>query len=296
MAYPSSIDNGTTLPYPSATDDTNSPSLSSGQSVQNNAIIAIETLIGSNATQTTPTAEYNVLQATSATASEWGLLTLNNVASSTGTGDFVFATSPTISSPTISSPTISSPTITGSLGNISTGTITASGAATLSSTLAVTGATTLTGLLTANGGISIPSGNTMTVGSNPVWQYLGSSTTTTDTSFTSLAQITGLSVSVTVPAGYTKVRISCILPQQYNSGAYVTTFSVWRGSVGTGTQVGADFNTQATGEASGNTFVFFALDTPTAGSVTYNIGGVASSGTGHSNGSSAAATLLVEVC
>ena len=139
--YPTSLDNGTSLPYPSATDDTNSPSLSSGQDNQNDALIAVETLLGNNTTQTTPTAQYYVLQADSATSNVWGLITSNNVSSSTGSGDFVFATSPTISSPTISSPTISSPTITGSLGNISTGTITASG------------------LITANGGLSAGSVN-----------------------------------------------------------------------------------------------------------------------------------------
>lgn len=148
--YPSSLDNATSLPYPNATDDTNSPSLAGGQDNQNDALIAIETLVGTNASQTDPTAQYNVLQATSASASEWAKLTSNNVSSSTGTGSFVFATSPTISSPTISSPTISSPNITGSLGNISTGTITASGAITASSTLAVTGDTTLTGSLTGS--------------------------------------------------------------------------------------------------------------------------------------------------
>ena len=148
--YPNSIDNGTSLPYPNSTDDLSSPNLAAGQGNQNDAVIAVETLVGSNATQTTPTAQYNVLQATSATSSEWGLLTLKNVSGSTGTGSFVFATSPTISSPTISSPTISSPTITGSLGNISTGTITSSGlitgngGATIGSTLTVNSGTTIT--------------------------------------------------------------------------------------------------------------------------------------------------------
>jgi hypothetical protein len=146
--YPISIDTGTSLPYPTATDNTNSPSLSGGQDNQNDAIIALESLVGTNSTQTTPSAQYNVLQATSGTASEWGFLTVNNVSSSTGTGDFVFATSPTISSPTISSPTISSPTITGSLGNVSTGTITANGLITGSNGLDISGGT-----------ITLPSGS-----------------------------------------------------------------------------------------------------------------------------------------
>ena len=145
--YPTSLDNGTSLPYPSSTDDTNSPSLTGGQDNQNDALIAVETLLGNNTTQTTPTAQYNVLQADSATSNVWGLITSNNVSSSTGSGGFVLATSPTISSPTISSPTISSPTITGSLGNISTGTITASGAITANGGLTVSSSFTATGLV-----------------------------------------------------------------------------------------------------------------------------------------------------
>lgn len=160
--YPLSLDNSTSLPYPSAQDDANSPSLAGGQDNQNDAVIAVQTLLGNNTTQTTPTTQYNVLQADSATSNIWGLITSNNVSSSTGSGDFVFATSPTISSPTISSPTISSPTITGSLGNISTGTITASGAITANSTLSVSGTSTLTGAVTANGGLTVSSSFTAT--------------------------------------------------------------------------------------------------------------------------------------
>ena len=145
--YPLSLDNSTSLPYPSAQDDTNSPSLASGQDNQNDALIAVQTLLGNNTTQTTPTAQYNVLQAGSATSNIWGKITSSNVSSSTGSGGFVLATSPTISSPTLSSPTISSPTITGSLGNISTGTITASGATTLNGGLTVFSSFTATGLV-----------------------------------------------------------------------------------------------------------------------------------------------------
>ena len=147
--YPTSLDNGTTLPYPSSTDTLSSPNLASGQDNQNDSVIAIETLLGTNSTQTSPVAN-TVLTSPSNGTNEWQSITSAFVSGSTGTGNFVLASSPTISSPTISSPTISSPTITGSLGNISAGTITASGAVTASSTLAVTGNTTLTGSLTGS--------------------------------------------------------------------------------------------------------------------------------------------------
>ena len=133
--YPTAIDNGTTLPDPTATNDTNSPSLSSGQGNQNNALIAIETLLGTNATQTEPIAN-SVLLGTGTGTSEWGALTSAYTSGSTGTGNFVLASSPTLASPTLISPTISNPTFTGSLGGITASTA------------------TLSGLLTANGGIT----------------------------------------------------------------------------------------------------------------------------------------------
>ena len=146
--FPGAIHNGNSLPYPSATNDTNSPSLSSGQTNQNDALIAIETLIGTNSSQTTPAAQYNVLQATGTSSSEWGLLTSNNVSSSTGTGSFVFATSPTIDTPTLSSPIIDTPTFSGSLGSITTSTITASGLITANGGITASGSFTATGLVT----------------------------------------------------------------------------------------------------------------------------------------------------
>ena len=162
--YPTATDNGTSLPYPSATNDTNSPSLAGGQDNQNDAIIAVETLLGTNSTQTAPLVN-TVLTSPANGSNLWQGLTSAFVQSATGTGDFVFANSPTLTSPTINTPTITSPSITGSLGNISTGTITASGATTLSSTLGVTGATTLSGLLTANGGLDLTGALTLPAGS-----------------------------------------------------------------------------------------------------------------------------------
>lgn len=175
-AYPTAIDTaGGYLPNPGSNNDRNNPSLASGQDNQNSAIIALESLIGTNASQTTPSAQYNILQATSSSASEWGLLTINNVSSSTGTGDFVFATSPTLTTPTLSSPTIDTPTFSGSLGSISTSTITASGAITgnggiSTTTISASGNTTLSGTLsvtdqtTLQGSTAIPAGGATTDG------------------------------------------------------------------------------------------------------------------------------------
>lgn len=144
--YPTAIDNGTTLPDPSATNDTNSPSLSSGQGNQNGALIAIETLLGTNATQTEPIAN-SVLLGTGTGTNEWGSLTSAYTSGSTGTGNFVLASSPTLSSPTINSPTISNPTFTGSLGGITASTATLSGLLTANGGITATGSFTATGLV-----------------------------------------------------------------------------------------------------------------------------------------------------
>ena len=106
--YPVSLDNGTSLPNPSATNDTNSPSLSSGQVLQNTAVIALETKVGINSSTATAN---TVLLGTGTGASTWGTLTSSYVTSATGSGSFVFATSPTVTGATLTTPTINNPTL-----------------------------------------------------------------------------------------------------------------------------------------------------------------------------------------
>lgn len=69
------------------------------------------------------------------------------VTSSTGTGNTVLSTSPTLSNPVIS----------GTTGTISTNTLSTAGNATIG------GTTTSTGLITANGGLTVPSGQVATI-------------------------------------------------------------------------------------------------------------------------------------
>ena len=273
--YPSALDNGTSLPYPTSTDDLSSPNLAAGQGNQNDATIAVESLIGTNATQTTPTVSGNVLQATSATASEWGLLTSANVATSTGTGEFVFATSPTLTSPTLNTPTITSPSITGSLGNISTGTINASGLITASSGLTLpTGA-----LFTAGGGLTVPAGATLTLPNNSITApmlatnaiTLGYAQITASFSSTSSAtpqQVTGLSVTCTIPAGGRGVKITVFGQDMYSNGTGFV--SIWDGPVGTGTQLNRVQYNGGSGHSSPCICIGYESN-PTAGSKTYNV-------------------------
>lgn len=79
----------------------------------------------------------------------------------------------TLSNKTLTAPTITNPTVTGTAafqtvtaGATSVSTLTASGAATLAS-LSVSGVSTLTGLLTANGGITVPTGQVVTLTDAP---------------------------------------------------------------------------------------------------------------------------------
>lgn len=260
--YPTSLDDGTTLPYPSSTDTLSSPNLASGQDNQNDSVIAIETLLGTNSTQTSPVAN-TVLTSPSNGTNEWQSITSAFVSGSTGTGNFVLASSPTISSPTISSPTISSPTITGSLGNISAGTITASG------------------LITANNGLDVSSG-TLTLPNNSITAtnlatstiLLGSSQITsnqtlTATTLTALPGFTNL--TITVPAGGRSVKLTLFGRDVYGETSFIT-FSIWdNATVGSGTQRGGC--QAASGSASisaqiNATYIY----TPAAGSITYSVG------------------------
>lgn len=106
--FPTSLDNSTSLPYPTSTSDTNSPSLAGGQDNQNDAVIAAQTKLGIGSSVA---ASNQVLTGTGAGQSNWQLLTSANVTLATGSGAFVFGTSPTITSPTLTTPVINNPTL-----------------------------------------------------------------------------------------------------------------------------------------------------------------------------------------
>jgi len=71
--YPASLDNGTSLPYPSATDDTNSPSLAGAIDNLNDAVIALEDKLGiADANSQTPVTG-NLLASTATGESSWSV-------------------------------------------------------------------------------------------------------------------------------------------------------------------------------------------------------------------------------
>jgi len=104
--FPTSLDNSTSLPYPSSTSARNAPSLAGGQDNQNDSLIAIQTKLGIGAS--TPTSG-KFLTGTGTGTSSWA----NTVPAGTvvGTSDSQTLTNKTLTSPTITSPTITNATI-----------------------------------------------------------------------------------------------------------------------------------------------------------------------------------------
>ena len=105
--FPTSLDNSTSLPYPSSGNFTNAPSLAGLNDNQNDALIATQTKLGIGAS--TPTSG-KFLTGTGIGTSAWA----NTVPSGTvvGTSDSQTLTNKTLTSPTISSPVITNATIT----------------------------------------------------------------------------------------------------------------------------------------------------------------------------------------
>ena len=141
----------------------------------------------------------------------------------------------------------------------------------------------------------------MSLNGNPIWQYLNTTSITSNSSTSSTTAATPsvpISSSVTVPTGYTKVRVSFTASDIYAATASATVIiSLWRGTVGIGTQIGQLRCIPSPAESLPATF--WALDTPTAGSVTYNIGLQTSNSADSANIEAAAtypATILVECC
>lgn len=108
--YPSSLDNGTTLPSPSTTDLTNSPDHAGLHDNENLALIALETKLGTGASNQTP-ASSRFLVGTGVGTSDWSKVVPTGTV--IGTSDTQTLTNKTLTSPTINTPTITNPTITG---------------------------------------------------------------------------------------------------------------------------------------------------------------------------------------
>lgn len=213
---------------------------------------------------------------------------------------------------TITSPAISSPTLSGTLAGTYTigGTPTFPATVVLTSgNQTINGTKTITGLVAAaptitnasitadayNGFSSANSGTVfgMTVTSSQLGtaalaanavqaNQLATSAillgklvyTTVQSSFagTSVTQMTGMTLTVTVPAGGRSVKIEVLVPNITNTVSATNIFiSIWDGTVGSGTQLQEVVITNGSSGFVGNIYAF-AVVTPAAGSKTYNIG------------------------
>jgi hypothetical protein len=122
-------------------------------------------------------------------------------------------------------------------------------------------------------------------------------TTTFTTASTTSVQITGLTSTITVPAGGRKVKITIYDGIVYNSTTAVNTWlELWQGTVGSGTllnssSINSSFSASLTGP-----IVVMAIVTLAAGSYTFNAGAKVSVGTGNYNATSTQpAFILVEL-
>jgi hypothetical protein len=193
-------------------------------------------------------------------------------------------TSPTINSPTITNATISADAVTG---------YTTSNSGTIYGIAVTTGV--ITGSGTVGSGANVTNGiqaaalaaTAITIGYEAI--------TSDQNGFSTLVAVTGLSASVTVPAGGRRLEIEAHLPsvQQLTAAANVTV-SIWDGTVGSGTQLQADVLTLPTNYS--GAFTVKAYPAPSAGSKTYNVGIATATDTANILSSSTSpSTLIVKV-
>ena len=90
---------------------------------------------------------------------------------------------------------------------------------------------------------------------------------------TSFVQVTGLTSTVTIPAGGRRIKITVFAKSMLNAGGANTysELSIWDGTVGTGTQL-SDSTAMMAVAVQEFPVTCIAVVNPTAGSKTYNVG------------------------
>lgn len=105
---------------------------------------------------------------------------------------------------------------------------------------------------------------------------LGHTATTSNftSSSASAVQLTGLTLTVTIPAGGRSLRIEALLPQVTNNSTVTTPFlEIWDGAVGSGTKLqGVRGASQDTSSYERPIYAYAIINAPAAGSKTFNVG------------------------
>lgn len=235
-------------------------------------VTALSAKVGIGAS--TPAAN-KVLFGTGTGTTAWQSLTSANLlalmSDETGTGLAVFNNSPTLTTPTIGDFTNSQHTHANTAGGGQ-----------------------LTATAFANNAITAPllATDAITLGYAQI-------TTTFSTASTSSVLVTGLTTTVTIPAGGRRVKITAFARALYTGSASTSAqciMTIWDGTVGSGTQLSETFTNSNGSANSGNGGVAIAVVSPSAGSKTYNVG-FAAGVTGTANlqaGSAFPAFILVE--
>ena len=90
---------------------------------------------------------------------------------------------------------------------------------------------------------------------------------------TSVTQMTGMTLAVTIPAGGRDVEVSVLIPDMSNTtGATNIWVSIWDGTVGSGTQLQEVVTTPAGSAFRSSLYAYAILSAPAAGAKTFNIG------------------------
>lgn len=331
MTYPGAVDNIPTVPAGIALDGP--PDHTALHNQVSTAIIALETKVGTGAS--TPIAG-DVLTSTSNGTSVWAATGTGNVSntgtptsgqiaqwtgatviqglSTTGSGNVVLATSPTLVTPALGTPASGIATnLTGTASGLTAGNVTTN--ANLTGPITSSGNTTSIASQTGTGSkfvvdtsptIVTPTivenaNPVMSLNGNPVWQYLGYAQITsnfTTTGGTTPTAVTGLSVTVTVPTGATKVRITGFCRDLSPTGTQYLHLGIYAGSVTSGNLVGDSQVYGIAGAEGGPASPIAILPASSyTGSRTFIIGTFTSTGNfAIECGSTYPAFILVECC
>lgn len=186
------------------------------------------------------------------------------------------ATAQTFTNKTLTSPVITGGSITGS--TITTDAIIGQTVATNGTVygVSITGGKINGGAITANtiGSTALATNAVQAsqLATNAITLGYAQITANTTTASATAVQITGLTATVTIPAGGRRVKITVFIPNSSNTVVSTASYSIWDGTVGSGTQLAESRQTHPLASGTNMSIMLAAVVTPAAGSKTYNAG------------------------